>query len=80
MKGKVTPANAMEAYGTNRGIAALVLNLRDGWSASRPGHLILRELAQGIHSLRGWVGPGVDLGAVEKEIYVVHAENRSAIP
>ena len=59
----------------SRGMAPLVINLRGGWSASRPSPFIFREIAHGTHSLGGWVGLGVNLDAVEKGMYVGLAEN-----
>jgi hypothetical protein len=61
-------------------MAPLVLNLRSVWLASRHCRFIFREITQDTHSLGGWVGPGVYLEAVEKAMYVAHAENRSAVP
>jgi hypothetical protein len=36
------------------------------WSASLPGRFTLGEIVPGIHWIRGWVGPRVNLDAVER--------------
>jgi hypothetical protein len=36
------------------------------WSVSRPGRFTPREIATGVHSIGGWVGPRVGLDTVSK--------------
>jgi hypothetical protein len=50
------------------GAPPLLTSALDGeeWSVSRPGSFILLEIATATHWIKGWVGPRVDLDAVER--------------
>jgi hypothetical protein len=51
------------------------------WSASRPGRFIPGERAPGNHWIGDWVGPEVDLDAMEKrKIPSPHREPNPDIP
>jgi hypothetical protein len=48
------------------------------WAASRPGHIIVREIALGTHSIGGWVGPTTGLDTTKK--IKIYCPCRESIP
>jgi hypothetical protein len=59
----------MKTYGAVKVLAPPFT--RCEWPASHPGHFTPEEIFLGPCWIGGWVGPRVDLGAVEKRYFFI---------
>jgi hypothetical protein len=69
----------MIAYGGKRGINPFILYLDTGWSEwsdSRPIRFTSERSTLGTHSVTGWMGPRLDLDAMEKKAISYPVDNR----